>query len=291
MTISVGIGLAFIAMLCWGFGDFLIQKSTRKVGDWETLFIISLLQFAMLLPFAWKEIPSLLTAGILTYQVLISASFVLFVAALIEFESLREGKLSVIEPAWSMEIPAAAFLAFLILHENIGWLQVVLIVLLMLSLILVAFRGRRITKRLFLEKGILIGLLGGVIMGGANFLMGWGGRVTSPVMINWFTDVFMILATGGYLVYNGRLSRAFKDLKLHYKLLVPMSIIDGIAWIAFTASMVLAPIAISTALSESYIIVAVLLGLFISKEKIHLHQKIGLVGAVITAVILAIITS
>ena len=37
MSISVGIGLAFVAMLCWGFGDFLIQRSTRKVGDIEAL--------------------------------------------------------------------------------------------------------------------------------------------------------------------------------------------------------------------------------------------------------------
>ena len=36
MTAGIGIALAFVAMLCWGFGDFMIQKSTRKVGDWET---------------------------------------------------------------------------------------------------------------------------------------------------------------------------------------------------------------------------------------------------------------
>ncbi|TSC57963.1 MAG: hypothetical protein Greene041679_205 [Parcubacteria group bacterium Greene0416_79] len=41
MSITVGIGLAFVAMLSWGIGDFLIQKSTRKIGDTETLFLIS----------------------------------------------------------------------------------------------------------------------------------------------------------------------------------------------------------------------------------------------------------
>jgi drug/metabolite transporter (DMT)-like permease len=39
--ISIGIGMAFIAMLCWGVGDFLIQKSTRKLGNVETLFLIT----------------------------------------------------------------------------------------------------------------------------------------------------------------------------------------------------------------------------------------------------------
>ncbi len=31
--IEMGILFAFIAMLSWGFGDFFIQKSTRKLED------------------------------------------------------------------------------------------------------------------------------------------------------------------------------------------------------------------------------------------------------------------
>lgn len=38
MSIEIGIILAFLAMVFWGFGDFLIQRSTRTVGDAETLF-------------------------------------------------------------------------------------------------------------------------------------------------------------------------------------------------------------------------------------------------------------
>jgi hypothetical protein len=38
-VLGIGVGFAFIAMLCWGVGDFLIQKSARKLGDWETLFV------------------------------------------------------------------------------------------------------------------------------------------------------------------------------------------------------------------------------------------------------------
>lgn len=39
--VSLGILFAFVAMLFWGFGDFMIQKSTRKIGDWETVFLIT----------------------------------------------------------------------------------------------------------------------------------------------------------------------------------------------------------------------------------------------------------
>lgn len=59
MGIGVGITFAFIAMFCWGFGDFLIQKSTRKFGDWETLLLISLVGVIILFPFIYKDLPSL----------------------------------------------------------------------------------------------------------------------------------------------------------------------------------------------------------------------------------------
>ena len=290
MSVSVGIGLAFVAMLCWGFGDFLIQRSTRKVGIWETLFIISLIQFFLLLPFVWKEVPSLIVAGGFAYTILFTTSLVLFVGALVEFESLRRGKISAIEPAWSVEIPVAALLAFMVLNEKIGYLQILFIVTLIISLVMLALREKHITRKFLLERGIMIGLLGGAIMGGANFFMGWGGRVTSPMLINWFTDLFMILVTGGYLVYRNKFTQVIVDFKNNYRLLIPMSLFDGVAWLSFTVAMVMTPIAIATALSESYIIVAVLLGLLISKEKLYIHQKWGLAGAIFSAVILAIIT-
>ena len=70
-----------------------------------------------------------------------------------------------------------------------------------------------------------------------------------------------------------------------------MSIADNVAWVAYVFSMTLAPIAVATALSESYIVITVLLGLFVNHEKLQKHQKVGLVAAVAVALALASITS
>lgn len=290
MNITVGIGLAFVAMLCWGFGDFLIQKTTRKLGDWETLFLITLFGAVVLLPFVWKDLPNIFSWGN-QLLVLLIAGTVLFIAGLIDFEALREGKLAVVEPIWSFEVPAAAFLAFFILGERISVLQIILVVLLVISLFLVSFREKTISKKFFLEKGVWLAFLGAFVMGAANFFMGWGGRVSDPLMVNFFTDAFIMILTGIYLIVQGKFVKTFTDLKDKYKIVLPMSIADKVAWLAFVFSMSLAPIAVATALSESYIIVAVILGIAINKEKLQVHQKIGLIGAVTTAVILAIITT
>lgn len=291
MTIGIGIGLAFVAMLCWGFGDFLIQKSTRKLGDWETLFLITGFGAVVLLPFAWHSLPDLFTTNGPGLYVLIAAAIILLLAALLEFEALRRGKLAVIEPIWSFEIPAAALLSYFLLDERITVAQVILAVLLIICLAMVSFRGKRFSARFFLERGVIISFISALVMGCANFFMGWGGRVTDPLMVNFFTDAVLVIICGLYLASQGRLGKAFSDLRHGYGTILPMSIADKVAWLAYVASMALIPIAVATALSESYIIVAVLLGLFVNKEKLQPHQKIGLIGAIIAAIILASTTS
>ena len=110
-------------------------------------------------------------------------------------------------------------------------------------------------------------------------------------MANFFSDVFIFVITALLLFRNGKLFNTLKDLKKNMAIVLPMSIADKVAWVAFVFAMTLAPIAIATALSESYIIFAVLLGIFINREKLYVHQRIGLVGAIAVAITLAVLTS
>ena len=287
MTAILGIALAFVAMLAWGFGDFLIQKSTRKVGDLETLFIITAFGGLVLLPFVWHGIVPLFLSNMDGVGILLIASMILFIAALFNLESVRRGKLSVIEPIWSLEIVSAGILAFFILGERVSILQAALVVALTAGLMLTSLRDRHVTRSFIFEKGVLIAFFAGLGMGAASFFLGWAGRVTDPVMTNFFSDVFLAVCSGMYLAYQGRFSKVFKDLRHGYPLLLPMSIFDKAAWLAYVFSMSMIPIAVATGLSESYIIVVVLLGLFVNKEKLHPHQKFGLVIALAAAIILA----
>jgi bacterial/archaeal transporter family protein len=288
MTPATGIAFAFVAMLCWGIGDFLIQRSTRKVGDFETLFLISLFGMVVLFPFVLGDVETLISNG-RTVLILALCSTVLLVAALLDFEALRVGKLSIVEPIWSLEIPVAAVMAYLFLGERLGVVQIVLIIILIAGLVLVSVRGRHSLRHVF-ERGALIALIAAIAMGAANFLFGWGGRLSSPIMVNFFVSVFLAGATGAVLFIRGRLMVALSDFVRYRHLLVPMSIFDKAAWVAFAAAMVAAPIGIVVALSESYIIIAVLLGLFINRERLRPHQYAGLLVALGSAITLAAVT-
>ncbi|MFA6095313.1 MAG: DMT family transporter [Candidatus Paceibacterota bacterium] len=287
MGISTGIALAFVAMLCWGFGDFLIQKSARKVGDWETLFFISVIGCIIVLPFFLQKDVIGIFSDWKNLAIMGAAGLIICVAALLDFEALRRGKLSVVEPIWSLEVPVSTILAFLVLDERITGMQILLILSLIASMALVSFRDKSVSGRIFIEKGVFLAIIAATTMGGAQFLIGWSARVVDPISINFFIDLVMMIVTLAYLVRHGRLRGAFTRFKGSIGTMLPMSISDKAACLAYTISMTLVPIGVATALSESYIIVAVILGLMVNKERLHVHQEIGLFGSIAAALILA----
>jgi drug/metabolite transporter (DMT)-like permease len=289
MDVSVGIALAFIAMLCWGFGDFWIQRSVRKLGDWESLFLITLFGAVALAPFAYKNLPAVFGSGDALWAIAILC-VVLFVAAVLDFEALRVGKLSVVEPVWSFEVPVAALLSFFILRESITLLQIGLIVALMAGLFLVSLKNKIELRKILFERGVLVAFLGAIMMGAANFFMGWSSRLSDPVMANFLSDTFIALVTLVILVATGRFRQTLRDIAANRRTLLQMSVADKVAWLAFAFAMSLAPIAVAVALSESYIIIAVVLGLAVNKEKLKRHQLFGLVLAIASAITLAAIT-
>ncbi len=288
---TAGILLAFVAMICWGFGDFSMQRAIRKLGDWETLFVLTFFGAIILYPFVHADFSILLANIDTSFAILAGSAFVLLIAALLTFEGFKEGKISVLEPLFSFEIPAAAILAFFILGDHITWSQAALIAILTVGLFLVSFREKKITRKMFIERGVVIFFIGAILTGFADFLLGWGSRVTNPLLATFTLNVIMAAIALAFIVLRGQTGNLFKNVKATPGLLLLMASLENVAWIAYASAMSIIPIAIATGLSESSIIVAVLLGLLVNKEELQRHQKAGLVIALTSVVILAFSTA
>jgi len=286
MQVEMWMIYVLIAIIGWGFGDFFIQRCTRKYGDWEPLFAITLFGVVVLFPFVYKDFPEVFSFS-KSLAVLVAASVVLFFAAILDFEALKRGKIAIVEPIWSLEIPVSALLAFFVLQESISIIQVILIVSLIIGLVLVSLRTTHFSHRILLEKGAFIALIAAIMMGAANFFIGWGARITNPLLVNWFVNIVIALGCLIFLAEKHRLKRLVKDIKANKKLWLAMCVFDNAAWIAFAFALSLIPMGITIALSDSYIVIAVLLGLIINKEKLKSHQIIGMVIAIISALVLA----
>jgi len=287
--IVIGIIISFGAAMMWGIGDFFIQRSTRKVGDWETLFVLCAFGMIVLFPFVFQNLKILFDGSHVQDILITSASgLALFFAALLILQGMKVGKLSIIEPLYPLEIITAGIISYFILVEKLSVIEVILIAVLILCFILLSTqeRGKLKLRNLFLEKGVLMVASGSILMGVADFFMGWGARVTDALTVNFMVNIIITIITLVYLIYNRRLFKLFSDIKEFPRLFLAMSVFDNAGWVLYAYAMSIAPIAIVTTITESSIIMAIFLGLIINKERLQRHQYIGIIGAVVCAVAL-----
>lgn len=274
--------LSLSVMIFWGVGDFLIHKSSRRFGVWEVLFLICGFSTIVLFPFVLGSISSIKSENILGISLL---SILVLFTSLFVFLALKTGKLSVIDSLFAFEVPLTAMLAFFILGEYLSTLEMILASFVVVGLLLVSFK--KISKKELFEKGTFIALVAALFMGFQNFYVGVTARTIDPLLVIWITHLFAFIVALIYLGYNGRIKQTLKIFSINKKLALSLAFVDNAAWICYAYAASIAPIAVVVAISESYIAIAVLLGVIINKERLNLHQTIGIILAISAAVMLS----
>ncbi|MGA3020818.1 MAG: EamA family transporter, partial [Candidatus Micrarchaeales archaeon] len=153
---------------------------------------------------------------------------------------------------------------------------------------LISLKSRSLSRRNWLEKGMTLAAIAAVLLGAADFLVGLGARATSPLLVNWFIDITLTAYTLVYISFRRGLRKVVRNLKKMPMLLLATCTFDNFAWISYAFATVLMPITIAAAISENYIALAAILGLVINREHLMAHQKLGLVIALSSAVVLSL---
>ncbi|MBX4181383.1 DMT family transporter [Candidatus Parcubacteria bacterium] len=282
----VGLTFAFIALISWGFGDFFIQQTTRVVGSWKALFFIGIVGLLGLFPFVKDDLASLNIHNILLLGVL---GVIVVFAALFDFEALREGKIAIVEPILGLELPITVGLSLALANESLSRTQLVLIAFVFIGIILAITEHRthlHYHKRIF-EKGVILAGVGAIGMALTNFLVGVSSQSISPLITIWFAHSLLAVVCGIYLIYKKEFRNLISDVRNYPKPIIGQSILDNVAWVSFAKATTYIPISIATTITESYIALAVLLGLFVNREKLKTHQVIGITLAIIGVITLS----
>jgi len=290
LFIFMGIIFATLALFSWGVGDFLIQKSTRRLGDLVALFYVTAFGGLVLLPFVFKDFYQLLKDQPEDLAILFLTALIIMIAAILDFKALRVGKISVVEPIFAFEVPITVILGMIFIGEFLNLSQLVLMFFLVLGIILIAIKHFSDFKNIKVEAGVWLALGATAGMGIVNFLFGLSARQTSPLMINWFISVFIAFILFCYFVFSHKLHTIAEVWQNNKMLIFAVSLIDNLAWLFFAAATLYIPIAIATGFSESYIALAAGLGLIFNKEKLQPHQWIGLFLVVSAVFFLALVT-
>src|SRR3989344_3605957 len=226
----IGILAAFGAMFAWGFGDFFIQKTVRKIGDIESLAYIGIIGSIGLIPFIFKEIPLLLTKSNLILLAVLG--LVVFVVSVINFEALKQGKLSVVEAISEIELPVTAILAFFFFKERLAPSQLLLVFVIFFGLILVAtksFSSKNPMKHI--EKGVFLAFLTAVGTGLVNFLTATSSKQISPLMAVWVPWVIFTVLCIFFIERKEEFAAFVANGKKHRKLVLSVGLVDTMAWV------------------------------------------------------------
>jgi uncharacterized membrane protein len=270
---------AFGAMLCWGFGDFLIQRTTRKIGDIEALAWIGIIGSIGLVPFIWRDLRLLVDTADLS--ILLGLGVITFIVAIANFEALRRGKLSVVDILTEFELPVTVILGISFLGESLSMLQVFLIFIVFIGILLMAvdpaeFRGKR---GVLFERGALLALAAAVGFGLINFLTAVGAKNVTPLLAIWFPWITFTLICFGWMLYKGSLGSLWRHAARYPKLILLMGIFDTLAWVFFALAVAQEELAITIAITESYPVISLLLGVFVNRERL---SKLQVAGAVLS---------
>ncbi len=277
---------AFSAMLCWAFGDFLIQRSTRKIGDLESLAFIGVIGTIGLIPLMIKDFGLIFTTSNLI--LLLVLGIVTFIAAIFDFEALRIAKLSTVDVILELELPITIALGYFFFSEGLSAIQFVIIALIFVGILLVATESFAHWKIRW-EKGVFLALLAALGMGLINFLTSASSRSISPIMAVWGPwFVFTIFCL--VLIYKrGDFPKFIRNASRYKWLVLGMGILDTAAWIFYAFAISYENVGLITAITESYPAVAVFLAVWINKERINWHQYLGAILAIVASVTLVLL--
>ncbi|TSC81927.1 MAG: Uncharacterized protein G01um101420_710 [Parcubacteria group bacterium Gr01-1014_20] len=287
----LGIFFAVAALVSWGFGDFFIQRATRQIGVWRTLFFIDFAAALFFLPFIYEEIGPTFSNGRGMF-LLTAAGLVIFLAALLIFKSYKDGKLAIVEPILAFELPVVVALGIFTWGEKLSVIEILLIGSVFLGIVLAITKHHthlHYHKRIF-ERGVVWAVLGAIVMGLGSFLLGVSSQETSPLFTMWYTSLISVILCLFYMVPKGEVKKLINDLRAHKKSVISQVILDNAAWTFYAFSMTLIPISIATTISESYIALSVVLGIVVNHEKIQRHQKIGVALAIAGVIFLGMVT-
>ncbi len=278
---------AFGAMLGWGIGDFLIQRTVRKIGAVGTLFWITLFSSFALLPFIFYDLSSLNLKQIIDLVFLGLAGFA---SGFVHMKALEIGKLSVVEIILSIELPLTILLGIIFFAERLNLIQVLLIILLFIGIILVSVDFTKVNKKDFLEKGSLLALLTAGLVSFVNFLTATQAKEISPIMALWLPWLTCGFFAGGYILSKNKLQPFLKTCKINWKLILAMVIVDTGAWVFYVLAVAKEELSITVAITESFVVIALILGVIFNKEKINKIQYFGAGVAVTCSLIIGLVS-
>jgi drug/metabolite transporter (DMT)-like permease len=222
-------------------------------------------------------------------MILVGSGVLIFFTATWQYYVLRVGKLAVVEPVISLELPLTVLISALLGREVLSLPIYVLIITVFVGIILTVsptkFHIGHLLARF--EKGTFIALVGAAGMALTNFVFGHNSQVASPLVSLWVIHFVITVIAAAWLIFKRQFMHLGRDFRKAPVAIIAETVFDNTAWVAYAYAVLYIPISIAITVSEGYIILAVLLGVVVNRERLKHHQYLGVVLAIAGVLLLS----
>jgi len=257
------------------------------MGNVESLFFICAFAAIVMLPFVFGDFHKLNGH---TVWPLVIVILVTFIAAGVNFQAFKIGKISVVETVLGIELPLTLLFSMIFKGERITIYQALLVLAVFWGVLLSVQEDFGLHIH-FKERGTILALIGSINLALINVFMGIASIETSPLFANWSTSLVIALCLLAYMFYRKEKHYSLiEHLRKYPGLLLRLSLVDNGAWVAYSYGTLYIPVAIASTVSEGYIALAAALGIIVNKEKLKSHQMAGVFLAIGAIIILSAIS-
>jgi bacterial/archaeal transporter family protein len=283
MSASMGVFFAIISMVVYGVSDILLAKSSRKTGEYPTIFWRSILLSLMLLAVALavegtalvplKHLPILLLLGVIGV-----ASYYTYSKA------LKVGFVSVVSPFAHSAVIITVILSFIFLGERMSLLQSVAVGLIIIGMVFISIDFKEIRKMRVrqMTKGMGYAMLTFIGWGAFSFILRLAIDRVGPYLAAFYMEAIGAAVLLLVLPFSSGVKVIGKNsLCIIFFLAATVVIADIASNVAITQVMlsIVAPIMYSASL------VGIILATIFLKERLTLTQKLA-AGSIILGIIL-----
>lgn len=271
----------------YGSGDFLARQASHRIGHLRVLFFMELTGMLILVPIAAVSEGARWTASWMWAWLAILGA-VNVIASLFLYKSFEFGVLTVVSPLASSYPAVTAALAVAFLGDRPGALASGGIVGVLAGILLLS-RSRPHPENpppRDARVGLVSALIAFAGYGVFYFALAYPVAVLGPVTAAAFArlvGVALLLAMGG--IRSGILVRPPRGL---WSLLLPIGVLDSVAFIAYNVGILRGSVAIVGTLSGLFSAVTVGLAAIVLRERLTRGQFVGVLAIFAGVVLLAV---
>lgn len=274
---SSGIHLGILAMLGWGFSDFLAALLSRKTGSYLSFFWIMLFSLCSLSLFAIFNWPTFS----FTYSLLFftfAAGLLHTIAGLSFYKSLEIGKVSLVAPiaaAWSI---VTVFGGIFLFQEKFSTAYLLPLISIILGTILVATDIKEILKSwksIISDKGIPYALVAMLGWGLGFVLLNQAIKISGWLIPNLILFIVVSISMWIFLMVKRINLLPSKNSGFWIKALVA-GILWSLAYISYSVGIESYSTSIIAPLGAAFPAVTIALATIFLKEKVNFGQMIGI---------------